>query len=307
MNLILPNRLLFFVALFTVMTGVTLELDGQDRFNLFHLTGNRNSSAIDENAETAITSNLSIPIVFKDSSVWFSSIDYQYFDIGNTPSLGVPNDRIRLNGFIFRTGYIHRMSKNRSLQLLAIPRLMTDFKVAFSSALQFGGIALFEKKRDANLTWRLGALYNSEFFGPQLVPLVYLDWRVAPRWKVKGLFPIFGTFYREMSPTTSVGIHFVGLTTSYKNSLLDATRTYVERRVIDVSVFARFALWKALFLEGRIGYSVTKDYGIFAEGDQLDLAIPLVNFGDNRTRLNEETNGTTPFALIRLLYSIQTD
>ena len=190
------------------------------------------------------------------------------------------------------------------MQFLLVPRLMTDFRGGTSKGLQLGGIVLFEKKKNPDFTWRIGALYNQEFFGPQLVPLLYLDGKVKGKWRVKGLFPIYGKFYYQANDHISAGLQFVGLTTSYAISDEQFGDQYMERRVIDAALFSRVQIWKDLFLEGRIGYSILKNYGLYERGDQLSLSMPLTNIGDDRTRLNLETQGESPFAFLRLVYSV---
>ncbi|MEO0403552.1 MAG: DUF6268 family outer membrane beta-barrel protein [Bacteroidota bacterium] len=176
----------------------------QSRFDVFHVSGNQNFNAPSDsiykgNDEQALTANLSVPIFLKDSSIWFTSFDYQYFDIGNAVSSTAPRNSYFMHGMLLKTGYIHRFNAQKSLQVLLVPRLMSDLKGSFSDGFQMGGIVLYEKKKSKDFTWRVGALFNQEFFGPQLVPLVYLDGKVKGNWKVKGLFPIYGKLYYQRS------------------------------------------------------------------------------------------------------------
>lgn len=297
-----------FIVLVLLSSLFSLSLSAQKRFDLFNVTGNYNlePSVLDRlgHNETALTSNLSIPLVLKDSSVWFTGIDYQYYSIGNSFSETAPIDRFNLHGFIMRTGYIHRFNAKQSLQVLFVPRVMTDFSASLSKSLQLGGIVMYEKKKNADFTWRAGVLYNQEFFGTQLVPLLYLDWNVTRKLKVKGLFPIYGKVFLQHNEQFAYGLHFVGLTTSYALDQPLNENRYVERRAIDVSIFANVQIWNNLFLESRAGSSITKNYGLFSKGDKLDLALPLVNIGDDRTRLNNTLGSATPFFHLRLIYSI---
>lgn len=287
----------------------TDTLQAQSRFDVFHISTNQNFNAQEDslykgNNEFAFTSNLNVPVFLKDSSIWFTALDYQYFDIGNPPSLTAPRSNYTMNGLVLRTGYIHRIDAQKSMQFLVAPRLMTDFKGSLSKGFQLGGIVLYEKKKNPDFTWRVGALYNQEFFGPQLVPLLYLDGKVKGKWRVKGLFPIYGKFYYQANDRVSAGLQFVGLTTSYAISDDLFGDQYMERRVIDAALFSRVQIWKDVFFEGRIGYSILKNYGLYERGDQLSLAMPLTNIGDNRTRLNLDTQGESPFAFVRLVYSV---
>ncbi|NOQ26908.1 MAG: hypothetical protein GQ564_16225 [Bacteroidales bacterium] len=291
----------------------TVTIFAQNRFDVFYVAGNYNFMNttpvnVDKNYESAIMANLKIPIVFKDSSIWYTSIDYQNFSMFNEYTIpdGGPvsiYDKFNLHGFILRTGYIHKFNEKQSLQILFAPRFMGDFNASFSKSLQLGGILMYEKVKSENYTWRVGVLYNQEFFGAYIVPVYYLDWNVTSKIKIKGLLPVYGKIYMQPSEKLSYGLHFIGLTTSYRINEPDFENYYVDRRSIDVSAFTNVNLFDNVFMEARAGYSLSRDYGLFAENDKIDLGLPLVNIGDDRTRVNNEFDGS-PFIHIRLIYSI---
>ncbi len=285
-------------------------LFAQDRFDIFYVAGNYNfmqSTDLnpDQNLESALTANLKIPIVFKDSSVWYTSVDYQYFSMNNEYFLTDPTpiDAFNLHGVILRTGYVHRFNSKQSLQVLFAPRLMTDFNASFSKSLQLGGILMYEKIKNDNFMYRIGVLYNQEFFGTYIVPVVYLDWNLTSKLKIKGLLPVYAKLYMEPSEKFSAGLHFIGLTTTYRVNEPGFENYYVDRRSIDVSAFTNIHLFDNVFLETRAGYSLSRDYGLFAENDKIDLGLPLVNIGDDRTKANDEFSGS-PFIHFRFIYSI---
>lgn len=288
----------------------SISVFAQNRFDVFYLSGNynfMNTTPVnsDKNYESVITSNLSLPIVLKDSSIWYTSIDYSHFSMFNEPKSDDVNpiDKFNLNGFLIRTGYIYKFNAKQSLQILFVPRYMGDFNASFSKSIQLGGLVMYEKIKNDNYTWRVGVLYNQEFFGTYIVPVFYLDWNITSKIKIKGLLPVYGKIYMQPSEKLSYGLHFIGLTTSYRINEPDYENYYIDRRSINLSLFSNVNIWDNIFLEARAGYSLSKDYGLFAEDDKIDLGLPLVNIGDNRTRANEEFAGS-PFIHLRLIYSI---
>ena len=284
----------------------------QNRFDVFYVAGNYNfmqTTTINnsENYEAAIQANLSVPIILKDSSIWYTSVDYQYFSIHNEymPATN-PVEKFNLHGIILRTGYIHRFNSKQSLQILFVPRYMTDFVAPLSKSLQLGGILMYEKIKNDDFMWRIGVLYNQEFFGTYIVPVVYLDWNLTSKLKVKGLLPVYAKVYMQPSEKLSYGLHFIGLTTTYRINEPSYKNYYVDRRSIDLSLFTNIHLLDNIFFEGRAGYSLSRDYGLFEENDKIDLGLPLVNIGDDRTRANNEFDGS-PFVHLRLIYSLPVD
>jgi hypothetical protein len=287
---------------------ISFSLHSQNRFDVFNIAGNYNfmesaDNEINKNYESAITANFSVPIVLKDSSVWYTSIDYQNFVIDQEFTENPAIEKFYLHGFILRTGYIYRFNPKQSLQVLIAPRFMTDFNASFSESLQLGGIIMYENVKSKDLTYRIGAFYNQDFFGPYLVPVVYLDWNMTSTLKLKGLLPVYGKIFMEPSDKIDVGLHFIGLTTSYRINEPPFEDFYVERKSIDVSAFTNIHLFDNVFLEARVGYSLLRDYGLYDENDKVDFGLPLYNFGDDRERLNEEAGGS-PFIHVRLIYSV---
>ncbi|MBK8585680.1 MAG: hypothetical protein IPN88_09720 [Bacteroidetes bacterium] len=286
------------------------QLYAQNRFDVFYLGANENFMQQDslkrtKNYEASLFANLSVPLFMKDSSIWITIVDYQSFSINNNylPADSLPIDRFDLHAFIVRTGYIHRFNEAQSLQILVIPRVMTDFNAEFKNSFQLGGMVMYEKVKSKTYTYRLGLLYNQECFGPYLTPIFYLDWSITQKLKFTGMLPVYGKLYLEPSKNLSYGLHFVGLTTSYRVNENNFENYYVERNSIDVSVFSNLRIWKNVFFEARAGYSITKDYALYAEDQKVDLGLPLAYIGDTRVRSNYEYENS-PFVHFRLLYSV---
>lgn len=300
------------ITLTFLFISIVSTLLAQKRFDLFYIGGNYNFMQADslnrsKNYESSIVANLSVPVVFKDSSVWITIVDYQSYSINNNPlpTDSTPIERFNLNAFLLRTGYIKRFTSSQALQVLVIPRVMTDFNATFSNSFQLGGMVMYEKIKNKDLTWRAGLLYNQEFFGPYFTPVLYLDWNITRKLKFTGMLPVYGKLYFQPSDKFSYGLHFVGLTTSYRVNEKYYENYYVERNSIDLSLFSNHKVWNNIFFEGRIGYSLTKDYGLFSNDQKVDIGLPLVYIGDNRTRANAEYKGS-PFIHLRLLYSLPT-
>jgi len=307
-NKVKPLKRFTMKKLFSLLLLVTAlsTLNAQKRIDIFTLAGNYNfmsSEYNNNNYEAAVMANLVLPKVLKDSSIWYTSIDYQYFSVNNDTTAVSRKDDFKLHGIIFRTGLIYKLSSNTNIQILFVPRYMTDFNASFSESLQLGGVFMFEKVKSSTYTYRVGVLYNQELFGPYVVPVFYLDWSITSRIKITGLIPVYGKLYYQPNENISAGIHFIGLTTTYKIHEPGLENYYVDRRSIDLSLFTNVHLFDNLFIEARAGYSLTRDYGLFAEDDKITLGLPLVNIGDDRTRQNNEFEGS-PFVQVKLLYSL---
>jgi hypothetical protein len=258
-----------------------------------------------EARETGAMVNLVVPIVLNEKQIWYNSVNYMQWNVTNneTMSPDIAN-AINVHGIILRTGLIQKLSNGTSLQILLAPRLMTDFKNIDSKHFQLGGTFIYEKKYHKQLKIGYGVLYNQETFGPNVVPLVNLDWQLSERWSITGLLPIYSKIKYKVNEKLNVGIHHFGLVTSYRLGDEAYQNDYIERRSIDLGLFARYKITGGIHVEGRYGYSFGRSYAQYEENQKIDLALPLATIGDDRIQKNANFNDGT-YAHIRLVYAIK--
>ncbi|MCP4884871.1 MAG: hypothetical protein GY908_13905, partial [Flavobacteriales bacterium] len=254
--------------------------------------------------EYGAMASLVAPIKMNEESIWYNSINYFYFHVGNDEEAPTEiMNPIDIHGFVLRTGLYHKFSKNRAIQVFFAPRFMSDFKNINLDHFQLGALFLYEKKFREGLKMGFGAMYNQEFFGPYLVPLVNLDWIISERWSIKGLFPVYGKIKYQVNERLSTGLSHFGLITTYRLGDLAYQGDYIERKSIDESLFARYQLVANVYLEGRFGYAIGRSYAQYEADQKVDFSLPLVGFGDNRTQKNISFHDGL-IASLRFIYTV---
>ncbi len=260
-----------------------------------------------ETTETGAMVNLVVPIVLNKKQIWYNGINYMQWYVDNTIDMAntIANP-INVHGLILRSGLIQKLSNGNSIQAIFIPRLMSDFKNITYKHFQFGGTFLYEKVYHNRLKVGYGVLYNQEAFGANIVPLVNLDWKISESWSVSGLLPIYSKINYQVNENLNIGIYHFGLVTSYRLGEEAYRNDYIERRSIDVGLFARYPIYGRIHAEGRFGYSFGRSYAQYCQDDKIDLALPLTTIGDDRTQLNESSNfNNGAYVNIRLVYTIK--
>lgn len=260
-----------------------------------------------ETTETGAMVNLVVPIVLNKKQIWYNGINYMQWYVDNTIDMAktIANP-ISVHGLVLRTGLIQKLSNGNSIQAIFIPRLMTDFNNIDARHFQFGGTFIYEKVYHDKLKVGFGVLYNQEAFGTNIVPLVNLDWKISERWSVSGLLPIYSKVKYKVNDNLNVGIHHFGLVTSYRLGDEAYQNDYIERRSIDIGLFARYRIYGGIHAEGRFGYSLGRSYAQYNQDDKIDLALPLATIGDGRTQLNESSNfNNGAYINLRLVYAIK--
>ena len=148
-----------------------------------------------------------------------------------------------------------------------------------------------------------GAMYNQEFFGPYLVPLVNLDWQISERWSIAGLFPVYGKVKYQVNERLSTGLSHFGLITTYRLGDPEYEGDYIERKSIDETLFARYKLGGNFDVEARVGYALGRSYAQYEADQKVDFSLPLIGFGDDRVQKNVSFHDGA-IASLRFIYSV---
>lgn len=303
------------VLVLLLIIGLVSVVTAQETLDILTISGHfgtpqpfeAESPYTGETTERGAMVNLVVPIVLNEKQIWYNSINYMQWNVKN--NIDVPDNiasPIKVYGLILRTGLIQKLSNGNSIQAVFIPRLMTDFKDIDNKHFQFGGTFLYEKVHHERLKIGYGVLYNQEAFGPNIVPLMNLDWKMSERWSISGLLPIYSKVKYKVNEMLDVGINHFGLLTSYRLGEEAYQNDYIERRTIDLGFFVSYNIAGGIHLEGRYGYSLGRSYAQYNQDDKIDLALPLTTIGDNRIQLNKNSNfrnGT--YAQLRLVYAIK--
>jgi hypothetical protein len=302
-------QLLFGAALLLALPATSQHsLDIFTLSGLFTVPGAYESPLMGEGHESGLTVNLKVPVVLRPGAIWYNDFSYSLHrvttDLNPEPSGMLTS--LKVQGMILQTGLVKSLGENKGLQLLFVPRFMTDTHGSDSKSWQFGGIGLYEKRMSDKLLMRFGALYNSELFGPLAMPLVYLDWKAGERWTVTGLLPIQLKVNYHVSERFTTGISHFGLVQTFRVAQAGFEGDYIERTAIDLTLFGRWKVAGGLHLETRFGYSVDRKYVQYDEDQQVDFRLSIIGFGDDRVQKNVAF-APGPIAQVRLVYAIKTD
>jgi hypothetical protein len=288
--------------LILIMAGsLSLALPAQKTIDILSLSGRYglpgeyNDPAVSGKAtEIGSLNSLQVGFNILANTQFVLNLNHFYFNVSGDPDpmfhpeLAYP---VKVNGIIMRVGLRQYFKGDRYLQVLVMPKLMSDFQNMDGNSFQFGGAVVYRKQFRDELAVGIGAMYSAELFGPYLVPIVDLYWQFAEKWRLWGMLPITARLEYDVNKNMMVGFNHFGLITTYYLGHEDYTGDYMERQSIDLSLFARHRLAGNIFLEAMAGMAVGRHYRQY-EGDQkLDFAIPLVTFGDDRVVKREIDTG----------------
>lgn len=300
-------RILMFFSVFLLGS----EVWAQESIDLFTLSGRIGfpSDFVDDPSEKAsesgVLANLKIPVVLNKKSIWYSDLAYTYSGVRFSTELPVGEMQpIGLHGLVLQTGLVQRLSDANTLQILVVPRYMSDMCNPGSESWQFGAVGLYEHRFGENLKMRFGALYNTEIAGPLVVPLVGIEWKISEKWSLTGLFPIYGKLNYKIDERFTTGLSHFGLFTSYDLTNPVYSDTYMERSSIDLSGFLQMNLVGNIFIEARFGYALSRKYEQYPNGSKVGFRLSIIKFGDDRGEPINQQFQDGFFANLRVVYRL---
>lgn len=97
-----------------------------------------------------------------------------------------------------------------------VPRINSDLDKVDANDYQIGGALLAIYKKSESLSFKFGVYYNSEFFGPFIIPLAGLQWNESERLNIFGVLPRIMNIEYKFNKHFYGGIELNFTTNSYR-------------------------------------------------------------------------------------------
>ena len=198
---------------------------------------------------------------------------------GNRPGFAVHN----VYGITPVLGYRQRFSPRAELTALVLPALNSDLRDVRGADVTWGGVLRAAFRSSARLTTRLTVGYRQQFYGPQYVLLLGLDWQLGQRWRAFGDLPTTFTICYAATPRVNVGFNLNGINTAYR--LQDQDR-YFQYQQGHYGLFAETYLSAHWAVRATASYAVTRRLDVYAKDDQWPATIDYIGLGQAPTPLN---------------------
>lgn len=273
---------------------------GQDYIDLarFHYanTPQNNFDSIDGNTNVEdFGLDVTLPIKLNDSNAILTGFNIDQIKTRLHPLTNYTT----ISTINLKLGFNKKHSKKWSGTYLFLPKISSDFKNLTSKDYQFGGLVLIKYNKKENLKYNLGVYYNSELFGPFLVPLLGLYYKSTnDKFEANLTLPIWADVNYKLNSFMKVGANFSAFVRSYR---LSENNAYLVKKSNDVFGYLQFNLTKSILLQTKTGYSIGRSYKVYNDNDKTDLGISAFRFGDDRTVINPTFKDGLIFK-VRLIY-----
>ncbi|CAM4013402.1 hypothetical protein SAMN06265348_101161 [Pedobacter westerhofensis] len=182
-------------------------------------------------------------------------------------------------------GYSTMMSPTFNLTALLTPIINSDYKNVKSSDIKFGAILRGSWKANENLTWRAILGYRRQFYGPQYVLLVGMDWKLNNKWQIFGDVPHNLTASYAINDKTNTGFNLSVQNSTYRLNNLDR---YFEYNTVNPGLFAERYIFPKWAVRATAAYTLIRNMEIYNKTDKAKGFIDFAEFGDRNEPINPE-------------------
>lgn len=238
-----------------------------------------------------------LPIVLNENHALITGADFSTNNLQLFPEA----NRTSLYSTNIKLGLASTYSDKWSSTVVLLPKIASDYNDISGDDFYLGGFALLKLQKKENLIYRFGAYGSQEAFGFFTTPIIgwyYLS--ANKKFEMDMSLPISADVSYALGKTT-IGMDYFGIGRSFNIKKENQPDTYVDLSSLEFAAYWQFNLLdKSVLLRTKLGYS-SNNYEVYAANETIDLGLSAFSFGDDRTQLNPELNGSF-FAKIEAIY-----
>jgi hypothetical protein len=296
-----PARLLaYFIAivtlLFTLLPGVSFGQGYVEGVNISyeHMPMKIETPSGDQKftgSNLKITTSIPIFLTPNKSKYLIIGGNLEAFNISGThPDFEVK----RVYSISPTLGYSTMVSKNFNLTALLTPTMNSDYKDVKSSDIKFGAIVRGSWKVSDKLTWRGIVGYRRQFYGPQYVALVGMDWKVNEKWQIFGDIPHSLTASYAVNQKVNTGFNLFVQNSTYR---LNNHDRYFEYNTVNPGLFVERYLSSKWAVRATAAYTLIRNMEIYNKNDKAKAFIDFAELGDRKDPINPEVSPGLAFKI----------
>lgn len=250
----------------------------QSYFTLFSSSYSYSSKSYlpHNNQYQAEAANFNLPVKVKNENKLLLGLVYQRVSLRF-------NDTLKQEHFFgngINLGFVKKTSQG-SIFMMAVMRANSDYKTLGKNDLQYGGVVLVSNKRNDHFTFKYGLYANTEQFGPFIVPLLGLDWKLNEKIRIFGILPQNMVIENKINARFRWGLAFLSPTLSYH--LNTTPNLYLHQNQTRAGFFADFYLTKTLAAQIKLDYAIPAQYRIYSSNQKYDVTIWGIGIGGKRS------------------------
>ncbi|SFN49472.1 hypothetical protein SAMN05428949_3029 [Chitinophaga sp. YR627] len=191
-------------------------------------------------------------------------------------------------------GYSTMVNRSFNLTFLFTPTMNSDYKDVKTADINFGAVVRGSWKVSENLTWRGILGYRRQFYGPQYVVLLGMDWKVNDKWRIFGDLPHSTTVSYAVNEKVNTGFNLFVQQSTYR---LKNQQRYFEYNTVNPGLFAEYYVSPKWAVRATAAYTLIRNMEIYNKNDKADGFIDFYEMGDRKDPLNPEVASGLSFRI----------
>lgn len=184
-------------------------------------------------------------------------------------------------------GYSTMVSPTFNLTALLTPTINSDYKNVKSSDIKFGAIVRGSWKVKENLIWKAILGYRRQFYGPQYVVLVGMDWKASDKWQIFGDVPHSLTASYAVNEKVNAGFNLFVQNSTYR---LNNQDRYFEYNTVNPGLFAERYISSKWAVRATAAYTLIRNMEIYNKTDKAKAFVDFAELGDRADPINLEVS-----------------
>jgi hypothetical protein len=191
-------------------------------------------------------------------------------------------------------GYSTMISPTFNLTALLTPTMNSDYENVKSSDIKFGGIVRGSWKASDNLTWKAVVGYRQQFYGPQYLLTVGMDWKASEKWRIFGDVPKDLTINYALNPKMNTGFNLSVQNSTYR---LNNQDRYFEYNTVNPGLFVERYVSSNWAIRATAAYTLIRNMEIYNKTDKAKAFVDFAEFGDRADPINPEVSKGLSFKI----------
>ena len=237
--------------------------------------------------------NLTYPMVIDENNALITGIDFA----SNRLQLFPNSEFTSLYTATLKIGLAKTFNEKWSGTFVFLPKIASDYRNITRDDFYVGGYSLLKLKKKENLIYRFGIYGSTEAFGFFTTPIFgwyYLS--PSKRFEMDVSLPVAVDINYRVGAVT-LGVDYMGIGRSFNVNPENSPKVYADVSSLDFATYTQFNFVDdSVLLRAKLGYS-SNNYEVYTDGDKIDLGLSAFSFGDDRTQLNPDINGSLFFKL----------
>jgi hypothetical protein len=184
-------------------------------------------------------------------------------------------------------GFSTMIGKKFNLTALFMPALNSDFKDVKSADIKFGAVVRGSWKVSDKLTWKAILGYREQFYGPQYIVLVGMDWKINNKWQLFGDIPHSATLNYSVNQKVNTGFNLFVQASTYS---LSKQNRYFEYNTVNPGLFAEYYVSPAWAVRATAAYTLIRNMEIYNRDEKTDGFIDFYEMGNRKDPINAEVS-----------------